>query len=76
MSSVTVDYMRSAISDVYPSREWRERVDRMPNDQIIAIYYDFLKYGRFEKGPAKKPAPKTDVKYEQLTIFDFMKGEK
>ena len=81
MSSVTVEYMRSAISDVYPSREWRERVDKMPNDQIIAIYHSFLETGRFEKGPTKKPKyePKTndkDADYGvQLTIYDFLKGE-
>lgn len=79
MSYYSVDYMREDISKVYNSPVWRERVKRMPDRQVIAIYHSFCETGRFNK-PANKihnekpresvPVLTIDVG-EQLS-FDFL----
>ena len=74
MATVTVQYMRSAISDVYPSRNWREEVNVMPDNRVIAIYYSFLERGVFDKGPPKKLQPKQEPAYKQLSFDDILKG--
>lgn len=63
--------MKSAIMSVYPgSRAWQERVIRMPDRQVIAIYNDFMKRGRFEKNN------KNSSSYHQMTIFEYMTENK
>lgn len=72
---MTVEQMRAEITKVYPTSDtWSRKVDRMYDDQVIAIYYKFLKEGRFntvekkfriEKN--KKPA------FKQLNMFDMLK---
>ena len=77
MATVTVQYMRSAISDVYASRRWREEVNLMPDSQVIAVYHSFIERGVFERGIAKKkpqPAPKQEPTYKQLSFDDILKG--
>ena len=53
MASVSVDDMRYLIARVYPSDNWKKRVRRMSDNQVCAIYFSFLKQGKFEK--KKKP---------------------
>lgn len=40
MSYISVDYMRSEISKMYPGPSWRKKVQNMPDNQVMAIYYD------------------------------------
>lgn len=58
--------MRAAIVSVYPNATWKHRVSRMGDDQIVAIYYKFLKDGKFDKKPKK------DTVKGQLSVFDFV----
>lgn len=74
MATVTIQYMRSAISDVYASRKWREEVNLMPDSQVIAVYHSFLERGVFDKGPPKKTQPKKEPTYKQLSFDDILKG--
>lgn len=46
---MSVDQMREAILEVYPNSTWRRKVDKMPDEQVIAIYMSFLNNGRFEQ---------------------------
>ena len=39
MSWVNIDYARSVVMKMYKSDTWRKRVQSMPNEQILAIYY-------------------------------------
>ena len=58
--------MRAAITSVYPNATWRDRVAKMYDDQVIAIYYKFLRDGKFDKKPRK------DVVKGQISVFDFV----
>ena len=73
---MTPDEMRVAISKVYAGKKWKYKVDRMPDYQVIAIYFSFLESGKFNKKPAKKEAPPPEPSPfkpyvgVQLTMFD------
>lgn len=64
----TVDQMRVSISDAYGnSPSWVDRVRRMGDSQVIAIFYNLQRSGKLNK---KKPAAKKET-YRQMTIFDY-----
>lgn len=74
MSNVNVDYMREQITKVYPGDEWARHVQRMPDRQVMAIYYRFLEEtpkvfteGRFAYAPDKQEKEE----YHQMTIFEY-----
>lgn len=73
---MSVDQMRKAIIDVYPGTSWLNRVYRMGDNQIIAIYYKFKKEGKFDK---VKPQKSPGENFHQMTIYDYIsdlrKGE-
>ena len=81
--SLTVNQMRAEITKVYStSPTWSHRVDRMYDDQVIAIYYKFLKDGRFNtvkkkfRLPEKRCSFKNPYKNYQLkqtNMFDILK---
>lgn len=50
---MTVERMRAAILKVYPNITWKEKVFRMRDNQVIAIYYNFLERGKFMEKPKK-----------------------
>ena len=63
--------MRKAIANVYNSPRWSNRVARMPDNQVIAIYYRFLEQGRFER---VDPKSVSEEKNHQITIFEYLNG--
>jgi hypothetical protein len=80
---MTVSQMRAAINKVYPTPKWQNKVAHMPDHQIIAIYFDFLKRNVFEearkaraaakrRGPAVRTNPVEDTyiyaESQQLTL--------
>lgn len=77
MSSPSVEDMRYAVMNVYPGHKWSNKVRDMSDNQIIAVYYDFLHRGKFDKKTKKsnddyskkKHFNKKDYSYEQLTIY-------
>ena len=71
---MTVENMKTEISHVYDTRSWQKKVDEMYDDQVIAIYYKFLKEGKLNKVLRKeKSQPHTvPIKFEQLDIFSLM----
>lgn len=40
--------MRARIKSVYPSKRWRSRVDKMQDEQVIAVYFNMLKEGKIK----------------------------
>ena len=79
---LSINQMRAEITKVYStSPTWSHKVDRMYDDQVIAIYYKFLKEGRFntvkkkfqlpEKGCSfKNPYKKHQIR--QINMFDMI----
>jgi len=45
---VSVRDMRSALRAVYSGASWQEKVDRMPDNQVIAVYYSFQHRGKIK----------------------------
>lgn len=78
---MSINQMRAAIVEVYTSNKWRRKVEKMHDDQIIAVYYKFLRNGKFEQRKPKihnknemrephKEVPSFDSWHgEQLTLF-------
>lgn len=63
---MNVDQMRTEISKVYDSWNWRERVKRMPVNQVKAIYFKMLQDGTLAKAAEHRRSAGT-----QMTIFDY-----
>ena len=61
--------MRIQISSVYSSHNWKLKVQRMTTDQIIAIYYRFLKENKFV---TEKPVTikEPEVQIHQMTLYE------
>lgn len=66
--SLTIDEMRSYITSKYESNTWRYKVERMPENQVIAVYYSFL-----ERETKKKLEEEKKAVNEQLDWFDVLK---
>lgn len=43
-----VNNMRELVADVYKGDGWKKKVDKMSDEQVVAIYYKFLNQGKFE----------------------------
>lgn len=48
VSKMTNDQMREKVEAAYDGDKWKQKVRRMPDDQIVAIYYRFLKSGKIK----------------------------
>lgn len=72
---VTVGFMRQKIAAVYDTMNWRDKVAKMYDDQVIAIYYKLLKSGKLDTvQKIERPRPLTNhEKYEQLNMFELLK---
>lgn len=46
--NLQISQMREKIREVYSGDGWAKRVRNMSNDQIIALYYKFLKKGKIK----------------------------
>lgn len=68
---MTVEQMRDKIAEVYGSFKWKDRVARMYDDQVIAVYYNFVERGMFEKKSAVRTHDGRRVK--QLSIDDILR---
>lgn len=75
-----ISWMRERVKDVPKYRnsdKWRLKVDKMCDNQVIAIYHNFLTRGMY-RTEKKRKEPK--IVYTQLTLFDIypeiMKGVK
>jgi len=40
---MSVADMRAAIANVYPGKSWKSKVARMADQQVMAIYFSFLR---------------------------------
>lgn len=69
MSKAGMMAKRNAIARAYPEdSRWQERVEYMPENQVIAIYNRFLSDGVFNK--LRKPR-KVSSENRQFTLEDY-----
>lgn len=77
---MTIQQMKDAIVKVYDTASWKKKVENMYDNQVIAIYHNFLERGILDKVMRKeKPVvPKLNrmpdyvpQEAEQMTIFDL-----
>lgn len=64
---MTTKQMRIQISDVYNTPTWRNKVDHMTDNQVIAIFHRFLKEDKFIK---TKTAKIPGEKFHQMSLFE------
>ena len=72
---MTTDQMRHAISRVYPSENWRHKVDKMSDGQVFAIYQKFLAEGKLDSDRQYKPVNKIQIsrkEYEAKYLGEFI----
>lgn len=43
-----VQQMRDRCRTAYSGQKWYDRVKKMPDDQIVALYYSLVKQGRIK----------------------------
>lgn len=58
------------------SPKWKDRVMRMPENQVVALYNKFreLDYKKIER--QMKQQEKENQNYHQVDIFEYMEGQK
>ena len=54
MASVSVDDARYIISKLYSSPIWKDKVKKMPDKQVLAIYFSSCDRGAFDKPKKSK----------------------
>ena len=47
-SALTTVNMRGWVRSAYPGPNWKKKVDKMSDDQIIALYYSLVKQGKIK----------------------------
>jgi hypothetical protein len=57
-----VSEMRRKVKSVYGNSTWDARVDRMADNQVIAIFYSMEEKGKFKNKKADS--------YDQINLFD------
>lgn len=66
-----VSYMRQYIKDAYGrSENWCKKVNKMGNNQVIAIYYSLLNRASKKKEPPKEEKPEP---FHQVTLQEYKK---
>lgn len=67
---MSIEKKRSEIAKVYPGAGWAKKVKKMPDAQVLAVYYNFLKTDRFKKKKIEKKSYGREAK--QLTFDDLV----
>ena len=45
---MTVAIMREWVKSAYPGDRWKNKVNKMPDNQIIPLYYSLIKQGKIK----------------------------
>lgn len=66
-----IDWYRDKVMHCprYNNATWHEKVLRMSDVQVYALYYKFKSEGLFDEKIAKKK----DEQYHQMTLFEWQK---
>ena len=67
MASVTINFMREKVAELYPRQGWKDRVmNYMPDRQVMAIYHRAIEQNMFNRNE------KEDGVYHQMTLAEYM----
>ena len=86
-----ISYMRQYIKDAYGRNEnWCKKVNKMPDNQVIAIYYSLLNRAKKASEPkkpevnhqitldeykeAKKEEKPKEMVFHQITMYEYLNG--
>lgn len=58
-----ISEMRRKVKNVYGNSTWDRKVDNMPDNQVIAIFYNMQEKGMFRK-------TKKQDKYHQIDLYE------
>jgi len=73
---MSVNQMRAAIADVYSGKKWQRKVEKMHDDQVVAVYNNFLRTGKFEQREIeKRDKKKSRESHREVPSFDSWNGE-
>lgn len=66
---MTINQMRSYISDSYPGADWKARVASMPTNQVVAVYKSLI-----NRKPKKAidTVLKSEPEPHQMDIWEFL----
>lgn len=67
---MSIEQMRSEVMLAYPGEQWKNRVNRMGDGQVIAVYHRLSQTGKLDEARIER-MKKEEPKAEQL-MFDFM----
>jgi len=45
---MTIEQMRSCVAGAYFGDQWKKKVAKMPDDQIVALYHSLVKQGKIK----------------------------
>lgn len=75
MANIPVSEMRAAVESAYTGHRWKVKVADMPDCQIIALYYKFLREGKIDDGYSVKKAGTDNRKEKKRQEFKPYIGE-
>lgn len=65
MATVSINFMREKVAELYDGKGWKERVKKYMSDrQVMAVYYYALEHNKFDK--------KSNGQYHQMTLSEYM----
>lgn len=69
---MNIDQMRLYVMRAYPGPKWAQRVSKMANNQVVAIYNSILAREADKKRAweDKKNWTKSDDQYRQMTLWE------
>ena len=73
MSTPSVEQMREQIAKAYGGDIWQDKVKKMPEQQVIAIYFKMLRDNpNLLKKERSIDNQNKKEEYHQITIFDYV----
>lgn len=70
---MTVDYMRDQIRTMYTTKTWSDRVDRMRDQQVVAIYRSWIeRIAKAKKKEINDIFVNNRSSYHQMTISEYL----
>lgn len=64
---MTTQQMRQLCWGAYAGGTWHLRVDKMPDDQIVALYHSLVKQGRINLAAHKSSPAKQDASHTRYS---------